>query len=59
MATTAIWDVSDNLKRVIDYASNPEKTEIKDFDQYDYNGLGNVLSYTTDEILKRETLLKI
>ena len=26
MATTAIWDVTDRLKRVIDYAVNPEKT---------------------------------
>ncbi|GIQ66703.1 hypothetical protein PACILC2_52710 [Paenibacillus cisolokensis] len=25
MATTAIWDVTDRLKRVIDYAANPEK----------------------------------
>lgn len=48
MATTAIWDVKDSLKRVLDYASNPEKTEVQEFDQYDYTGLGNVLSYTTD-----------
>lgn len=25
MATTAIWDVTDRLDRVIDYAANPEK----------------------------------
>lgn len=50
MATTAIWDVSDNLNRVINYASNPEKTEAEKFDQYDFNGLGNVLSYTLDGV---------
>lgn len=50
MATTAIWDVSDNLKRVINYATNPEKTEIESLEQYDYHGLGNVLSYTTNDI---------
>lgn len=49
MATTTIWDVSDNLKRVIDYESNPDKTEIKDFEMYDFNGLGNLKSYTTDD----------
>lgn len=48
MATTAIWDVKDSLKRVLDYASNPEKTEVQEFDRYDYTGLGNVLSYTTN-----------
>lgn len=50
MATTAIWDVSDNLKRVINYATNPEKTEVENLEQYDYRGLGNVLSYATNDI---------
>ncbi len=27
MATTAIWDVTDRLKRVLDYATNPNKTD--------------------------------
>ena len=32
MATTAIWDVRDNLKRVLDYCANPHKTMlIKDW----------------------------
>jgi hypothetical protein len=26
MATTKIWPVKDSLKRLVDYASNPEKT---------------------------------
>ena len=30
MATTKIWPVRDSLKRVIDYASNPEKTSEAD-----------------------------
>lgn len=50
IATTAIWDVSDNLKRRINYASNPEKTEKEDFNKYNYNGLGYVLSYATSNI---------
>lgn len=50
MATTAIWDVNDRLKRVIDYVINPEKTEVEDFNQFEFNSLGNVLSYTVDEI---------
>lgn len=50
MATTSIWAVKDNLKRVIDYASNPQKTENKDFDQYDFKGLENLIGYTTDDL---------
>ena len=30
MATTKIWPVRDSLKRVVDYASNPEKTSDDD-----------------------------
>ena len=30
MATTKIWAVKDSIARVIDYASNPEKTELDD-----------------------------
>ena len=30
MATTKIWTVKDSLKRLTDYASNPEKTEYSD-----------------------------
>lgn len=50
MATTSIWAVKDNLKRVIDYVSNPQKTENKDFDQYDFKGLENVIEYTTNDL---------
>ena len=37
IATTKIWAVKDSLKRVVDYASHPEKTE--------YSGLANALHY--------------
>ena len=30
MATTKIWPIKDNLKRVVDYARNPEKTGYDD-----------------------------
>lgn len=49
MATTAIWDVTDRLDRVIDYAANPDKTENLDFSNPDYQGLRNVLEYTQEE----------
>ncbi|MCD9023490.1 relaxase/mobilization nuclease domain-containing protein [Cohnella silvisoli] len=45
MATTAIWDVTDRLKRVLDYATNPEKT---DQDRAEHEGLQQVLAYTGD-----------
>ncbi len=47
MAVTAIWDVRDNLNRVLDYASNPEKTDVVLDSDYQYNGLNQVISYTT------------
>ena len=37
MATTKIWPVHDSLKRLVDYAGNPEKTE--------YSDLRNTLHY--------------
>ena len=33
MATTKIWPVRDSLKRLVDYAANPEKTEFTDLRQ--------------------------
>ena len=49
MATTAIWDVTDRLDRVIDYAANPQKTENLDFSSPDFHGLQNVLAYTLQD----------
>lgn len=40
MATTKIWPVHDSLKRLVEYTSNPEKTE--------YNDLKNALHYVSD-----------
>jgi hypothetical protein len=50
MATTAIWDVTDRLDRVIDYAANPEKTENSDFTSPDFQGLRKVLDYTRQDV---------
>ena len=33
MATTKIWAIKDSLSRVVDYASNPEKTTFADLKQ--------------------------
>ena len=33
MATTKIWPVHDSLKRLVDYAGNPDKTEYQDLQQ--------------------------
>lgn len=41
MATTKIWPIKDSLKRVVDYASNPEKTSKDDLEaviKYAMNG---------------------
>ena len=56
MATTKIWDVNSRLERLIDYASNPEKTENKSYMDYHYNGLGQTLSYTTNELKTEKQL---
>jgi hypothetical protein len=50
MATTAIWDVKDRLDRVIDYASNPDKTENPDFYAPSLQSLRNVLEYTEQDV---------
>lgn len=42
IATTKIWAVKDSLKRVVDYASYPEKTE--------YSGLANALHYAENGV---------
>lgn len=49
MVTTAIWDVTDRLDRVIDYATNPDKTENLDFLSPDFQGPRDVLEYTARE----------
>ncbi|CAM3465465.1 relaxase/mobilization nuclease domain-containing protein [Marinicrinis lubricantis] len=44
MATTAIWDVTDRLKRVLDYARNPDKTTQ---DRAEPDSLQQALGYAT------------
>lgn len=56
MATTAIWKVEDNLKRVVEYAMNPEKTENPNYNKLKYNGLANVIDYTTDDVKTEQSL---
>lgn len=56
MAVTAIWDVRDNLNRVLDYASNPEKTDVVLDSNYQYNGLNQVISYTTNDLKTEKQL---
>lgn len=46
MATTKIWPIHDNLKRVVDYAANPDKTEFQDLMQ--------TLHYAVDTIKTSE-----
>jgi len=46
MATTKIWAVKDNLKRVIDYATNPEKTNSESFE---FGGLEEVITYASND----------
>lgn len=50
MATTAIWDVTDRLDRVIDYATNPDKTENNDYSNRVFQGLQQVLEYTAKDV---------
>lgn len=56
MAVTAIWKVEDNLNRVIDYTTNPEKTKNIDFNEYEFKGLENVLEYTADNFKTEKQL---
>lgn len=49
MAVSKIWKVEHSLKAVIDYASNPEKTEKLPYSAEDYQALKDVLSYAKDE----------
>lgn len=45
MATTAIWDVTDRLKRVLEYAANPEKTAQASAAPKEAGSLLHVLEY--------------
>lgn len=45
MATTSLWKVSGSLKKVLDYAENPDKTSLKNVIEYASDG-----SKTDDEL---------
>lgn len=49
MATTSIWAVKYSLKAVLDYVVNPMKTENKNFNEYEFQGLENVIEYVEDD----------
>ena len=49
MAVTKIWRVRGSAGRIIDYASNPEKTKLG-IDDEELSGLADVLDYADDEI---------
>lgn len=49
MAVSKIWKVTARLNHVIDYATNPEKTEVREFTPEQYQALADVLRYAKDE----------
>ena len=44
-----MWAVKYSLKDVLDYVVNPMKTENKDFNAYEFQGLENVIEYVEDD----------
>lgn len=56
MATTKIWSVKGSIKRVVDYASNPDKTTNDDYDEpVGFDDVNNVVKYATNS--KRQNKL--
>lgn len=51
MAVSKLWAVTDRLDQVLDYATNPEKTEKSKsrYSEADYQALRDVLAYAKDE----------
>ena len=51
MAVTKLWAVKVRLGAVLDYATNPEKTDktLKEYSLDDYQALRDVLAYAKDE----------
>jgi len=49
MATTAIWDIKGRLDKVVNYAKNPEKTDVSLYSQSELQGLGDVMDYTMQD----------
>ena len=51
MAVSKLWAVRERLSQVIDYATNPEKTNSKLFTEEDYQSLKDVIAYAKDEFV--------
>ena len=49
MAVTKLWPVKSNLKHVLDYAANKDKTSIDTYTEEQYQALRDVLSYAKNE----------
>ena len=49
MAVSKLWAVRERLSQVIDYATNPEKTDSKLFTKEDYQALKDVIAYAKDQ----------
>ena len=49
MAVSKLWPVTNNLNKVINYATNPEKTSKDVYSEEQYQALKDVLSYAKDE----------
>ncbi|MBQ2970969.1 MAG: relaxase/mobilization nuclease domain-containing protein [Ruminococcus sp.] len=49
MAVSKLWAVRERLSQVIDYATNPQKTDSKLFTEEDYQSLKDVIAYAKDE----------
>lgn len=49
MAVSKLWPVTNNLNKVINYATNPEKTSKDLYTEEQYQALKDVLSYAKDE----------
>ena len=56
MATTKIWDVKNHMKRVLDYAANPDKTDSHNDTDYQFNGLSQSIQYTTQDMKTEKQL---
>lgn len=50
MAVTKIWKIKSNLKKVINYISDSEKTVNEDYDKDAFKDLHNLINYTTNDI---------
>lgn len=54
MAVTKLWKVENNLKKVLNYTKNPDKTRKLKYSLEDIQSLKNVLAYAKDEEKKEQ-----